>query len=220
MMGKQFATVITLIVAGELFAKGLIATGTIDYLIEGTKHLGLPAYAIMIVVAFISISSVVMGSGNAPFFAFAPLVPDFAQQFGVSTILLLMPMQLSTGLARVMSPIAAVAITAVVVAVARCSGINPFALVGASDVEFQFPSGMPLRLRPSNVRPPYAFRPMRFLCHPAFGRCSGAPHYACDRSRYDLGFGLGAPHGKRPRTPPRCYDFAAKRLFRKRKGAP
>ena len=125
MMGKQFAAVITLIVAGELFAKGLMATGTIDYLIEATKHLGLPAYAIMIVVvAFISVSSIVMGSGNAPFFAFAPLVPDFAQQFGVSTILLLMPMQLSTGLARVMSPI-----TAVVVAVAGCSGISPFALV-------------------------------------------------------------------------------------------
>lgn len=109
----------------ELFAKGLIATGTIDYLIAGTQNLGLPAYAIMIVVvSFISISCVVMGSGNAPFFAFAPLVPDFAQQFGVSTILLLMPMQLSTGLARVMSPI-----TAVVVAVAGCSGISPFALV-------------------------------------------------------------------------------------------
>ena len=129
---------ITLIVAVELFAKGLIATGTIDYLIEGTKHPGLPAYAIMIVVvAFISISSVVMGSGNAPFFAFAPLVPDFAQRFGISTILLLMPMQLSTGLARVMFPIAAVAITAVVVAVTGCSWINPFALVGAR----QMPSG-------------------------------------------------------------------------------
>ena len=114
MMGRQFATVITLIVAGA-----------IDYLIAGTQNLGLPAYAIMIVVvSFISISCVVMGSGNAPFFAFAPLVPDFAQQFGVSTILLLMPMQLSTGLARVMSPI-----TAVVVAVAGCSGISPFALV-------------------------------------------------------------------------------------------
>ena len=125
MMGKQFATVVTLIVAGELFAKGLIATGTIDYLIEGTKNLGLPAYAIMIlVVAFISVSSIVMGSGNAPFYAFAPLVPDFAQQFGVSTILLMMPMQLSTGLARVLSPI-----TAVVVAVAGCSGISPFQLV-------------------------------------------------------------------------------------------
>ena len=125
MMGKQFATVVTLVVAGELFAKGLIATGTIDYLIDATKNLGLPAYAIMIVVVtFISVASVVMGSGNAPFYAFAPLVPDFAKEFGVSTILLLMPMQLSTGLARVMSPI-----TAVVVAVAGCSGINPFALV-------------------------------------------------------------------------------------------
>lgn len=124
-MGRQFATVITLIVAGELFAKGLIATGTIDTLISALQGAGLPAYAIMIVaVAFISVCSVVMGSGNAPFYAFAPLVPDFAQQFGVSTFLLMMPMQLSTGLARVMSPI-----TAVVVAVAGCSGINPFALI-------------------------------------------------------------------------------------------
>ncbi len=125
MMGRQFASVITLIVAGELFAKGLIATGTINYLIAGTQNLGLPAYAIMIVVvAFISLSCIVMGSGNAPFYAFSPLVPDFAQQFGVSTILLLMPMQLATGLARVLSPI-----TAVVVAVAGTAGINPFALV-------------------------------------------------------------------------------------------
>ena len=125
MMGKQFATVITLIVAGELFAKGLMATGTIDTLIEGTKNLGLPAYAIMIVMtAFISVATVVMGSGNAPFFAFAPLVPGFAEQFGVSTSLLLIPMQLSTGIARCMSPI-----TACVVAVAGCSGLSPFALV-------------------------------------------------------------------------------------------
>ena len=35
-----------------------------------------------------------------------------------------MPMQLSTGMARNMSPI-----TAVVVAVAGCSGISPFALI-------------------------------------------------------------------------------------------
>ena len=78
----------------------------------------------IVVVTFISIASVVMGSGNAPFYAFSPLMPDFAQQFGVSTILLLMPMQLSTGMARNMSPI-----TAVVVAVAGCSGISPFALI-------------------------------------------------------------------------------------------
>ena len=101
-----------------------------DVLTQGMEFFSMmgkqfPAYAIMIVVVtFISVASVVMGSGNAPFYAFAPLVPDFAKEFGVSTILLLMPMQLSTGLARVMSPI-----TAVVVAVAGCSGINPFALV-------------------------------------------------------------------------------------------
>lgn len=125
MMGKQFAVVITLIVAGEMFAKGLIATGTIDYLIGCMQGMGLPAALIMIVmVLFITVASIIMGSGNAPFFAFAPLLPDFAQQFGVSTVFLIMPMQLATGLARPASPI-----TAVVIAVAGCSGISPFEIV-------------------------------------------------------------------------------------------
>ena len=93
-MGKQFARVVTLVVAGEIFAQGLMATGTVAYLIDVTKGLGLSGALIMVVMTlFITIISIVMGSGNAPFFAFAPLVPDFAREFGVSTILLILPMQ-------------------------------------------------------------------------------------------------------------------------------
>ena len=44
---------------------------------------------------------------------------NFAQQFGVSTILLLMPMQLSTGMARNMSPITAVVVATVAVPLVR-----------------------------------------------------------------------------------------------------
>ncbi|MCF0253966.1 MAG: C4-dicarboxylate transporter DcuC [Duodenibacillus sp.] len=124
-MGKQFAAVVTLIVAGEVFAQGLIATGAVKYLISATQSLGLPGTAIMIVmVVFISVVSVVMGSGNAPFFAFAPLVPGFAKELGVSTMLLILPMQFATSLARTVSPI-----TAVVVAVAGASGISPFEII-------------------------------------------------------------------------------------------
>ncbi len=124
-MGKQFARVVTLVVAGEIFAQGLMATGTVAYLIDVTKGLGLSGALIMVVMTlFITIISIVMGSGNAPFFAFAPLVPDFAREFGVSTILLILPMQFATSLGRTVSPI-----TGVIVAVAGCAGISPFEIV-------------------------------------------------------------------------------------------
>lgn len=124
-MGSQFARVVSLIVAGEVFAQGLMATGTVAYLIEATKNLGLSGIVIMIVLTiFITIISVIMGSGNAPFFAFAPLVPDFAKEFGVSTILLILPMQFATSLGRTISPI-----TGVIIAVAGAAGVSPFAIV-------------------------------------------------------------------------------------------
>ena len=124
-MGKQFARVVTLVVAGEIFAQGLMATGTVAYLIDVTKGLGLSGGLMLVVMSlFITFFSIVMGSGNAPFFAFAPLVPDFAREFGVSTILLILPMQFATSLGRTVSPI-----TGVIVAVAGCAGISPFEIV-------------------------------------------------------------------------------------------
>lgn len=124
-MGTQFARVVSLVVAGEIFAQGLIATGSVDYLIDFTKSLGLSGIAIMVVMTvFITVISVVMGSGNAPFFAFAPLVPDFAKEFGVSTVSLILPMQFATSLGRTVSPI-----TAVIIAVAGASGISPFEII-------------------------------------------------------------------------------------------
>ena len=115
----------TLVVAGEIFAQGLMATGTVAYLIDVTKGLGLSGALIMVVMTlFITVISIVMGSGNAPFFAFAPLVPDFARELGVSTILLILPMHFATALGHTVSPI-----TGVIVAVAGCAGISPFEIV-------------------------------------------------------------------------------------------
>ena len=125
MMGKQFARVVSLVVAGEVFAQGLIATGAVNYMIDFTKNLGLSGIAIMVVMTiFITVISIVMGSGNAPFFAFAPLVPGFAKEFGVSTVSLILPMQFATSLGRTVSPI-----TSVIIAVAGASGISPFEIV-------------------------------------------------------------------------------------------
>lgn len=124
-MGKQFATVVTLIVAGETFANGLTSVGAIDAIISGAQSAGLGA-SIMIVImtAIISVTAIVMGSGNAPFFAFAALAPDTAAGVGISAIKILLPMQFAAGIARSISPI-----TAVIVAVAGVANIDPFKVV-------------------------------------------------------------------------------------------
>ncbi len=124
-MGAQFATVITLIVAGEVFANGLKMSGGIDGLINGAKALGLHgAVFTVVMVAIISVASIVMGSGNAPFFAFASLVPDVAKSVGVSAVSMILPMQFACSLARSVSPI-----TAVIVAVSGVAGVSPVDVV-------------------------------------------------------------------------------------------
>lgn len=124
-MGSQFANVITLIVAGEFFALGLTKIGVISALIDSTKSAGLGAQPmILVMTAIIVVSSILMGSGNAPFFAFAALAPVVAASVDLNPIVMLMPMQLSAGIARSVSPI-----TAVIVAVSGISGVSPFEVV-------------------------------------------------------------------------------------------
>ena len=121
-MGMQMANVVTLIVAGQAFAKGLMAMGAINTMIEGSKSLGFGPMPMMIVmVLIIAVCSVVMGSGNAPFFAFAGLTPSIAAASNVSAALLLVPMQFASSIARTMSPI-----TAVIVVCAGMANVSSF----------------------------------------------------------------------------------------------
>ncbi|MGV6988470.1 C4-dicarboxylate transporter DcuC [Testudinibacter sp. P80/BLE/0925] len=124
-MGKQFAVVITLIVAGETFAKGLTAVGAIDTIISGAQNSGFGVFTMTaVMVGIIALSAVVMGSGNAPFFAFAALAPKVASSIGVPSVLMLLPMQLVAGIARSVSPI-----TAVIVAVSGVANVSPFDII-------------------------------------------------------------------------------------------
>lgn len=124
-MGKQFATVVSLVIAGEFFSLGLTATGTIDLLIKSAQNAGFSASVMAVVMtAFIVAACIVMGSGQAPFFAFSSLAPKLGAEMGVPAVHILVPMQFGAGLARAMSPI-----TAVVIAVSGVSGISPFELV-------------------------------------------------------------------------------------------
>lgn len=66
-MGMQMANVVTLIVAGQVFAQGLMSMGVIDTLIKSSQNAGFsPMLMMVVMVSIIAVSSVVMGSGNAP----------------------------------------------------------------------------------------------------------------------------------------------------------
>ena len=124
-LGMQMANVITLIVAGETFAKGLMTMGTIDAIIASAQSSGFGAVGmILVMIGIIAVSSVIMGSGNAPFFAFAALTPTVAAKMSVAPVVMLLPMHFAASAARAMSPI-----TAVIVVASSMGGVSPFDVV-------------------------------------------------------------------------------------------
>lgn len=124
-LGMQMANVITLIIAGQTFAQGLLSMGTIATMIEGSKSLGFgPMSMMLVMVAIIGISAIVMGSGNAPFFAFAALTPAVAAHTGLHPVLMLLPMHFAASIMRSCSPI-----TAVIVVASGMGGVSSFDLV-------------------------------------------------------------------------------------------
>ena len=124
-MCMQMANVVTLIVAGQVFAQGLMSMGVIDTLIKNSQNAGFsPMLMMVVMVSIIAISSVVMGSGNAPFFAFAALTPAVAQASGIAPVLFLLPMHFAASIARTCSPI-----TAVIVVASGMGNVSPFDLV-------------------------------------------------------------------------------------------
>lgn len=124
-MGNIFKTVVTLIIAADIFAKGLISLGFIDGLIDISQSLGFGAIGIGIVMTImIFLASMLMGSGNASFFAFGPLVPKIAKQLGVESTSIILPMQLSASMGRTVSPVAGV-----IIAVSDVAGVTTLEIV-------------------------------------------------------------------------------------------
>ena len=124
-MGAVFANVVTLIICAEIFSKGLICLGFIDALVEGCTSLGFTGVLISIVIiAIIFLAAILMGSGNASFFSFGPLVPDIAGKVGMNPVEMILPMQLSSSMGRAISPIAGV-----IVAIAEVAGVSTNELV-------------------------------------------------------------------------------------------
>lgn len=123
-MGNVFTSVVTLIVAAEVFSKGLISLGFIDSLVSLTTHLGLSGIGISVVITTIIFgAAVLMGSGNAAFFSFGPLLPGIATHLGLPAYAMVLPMQLAASMGRAASPIAGI-----IVAIAGVAGVSPIEL--------------------------------------------------------------------------------------------
>lgn len=110
-MGNIFKTVVTLIIAADIFSKGLMALGFIDGMLMLSENFGFGYVGFGIVLSvMIFLAAMLMGSGNAAFFAFGPLVPGIAGKLGVSTASLILPMNFAASMGRTVSPVAGVII--------------------------------------------------------------------------------------------------------------
>ena len=124
-MGDIFKSVVTLIVAADLFSKGLISLGFIDGLVAGSQHIGLGGAGIGVVMTImIFLASILMGSGNAAFFAFGPLIPKIAAPLAIDSVTMILPMAFAASMGRTVSPIAGV-----LVAVAALAKVSPVDVV-------------------------------------------------------------------------------------------
>lgn len=121
-MAKQFYIVVSLIIAGEFFGNGLLKIGVVDSLIQSVMAAGFGLKFMILVISAVMMScAFLMGSGNAAFFAFAGLAPKIAAYLKVDSVVILLPMELTSGFGRCMSPI-----TAAIVAIAGVAGASPF----------------------------------------------------------------------------------------------
>ena len=124
-MGNIFKTVVTLIITADIFAKGLISLGFISGLLDISQNLGLGVVGIGIVMTLmIFLASMLMGSGNASFFAFGPLIPKISKSLGVETTEIILPMQLSASMGRTVSPVAGL-----IIATAEIAKVSTIAIV-------------------------------------------------------------------------------------------
>ena len=120
-MSEIFVSVVSLVIAADLFAKGLIALGFVDFLLQTGSGLGMGGLGLGILLTLMIFgSAVLMGSGNAAFFAFGPLVPTIAAAIAVTGPYLMLPMQLAASLGRTISPV-----SGVLVAVSGQAGLSP-----------------------------------------------------------------------------------------------
>lgn len=120
-MGSSFATVVSLVVAAETFAAGILSLGVIDTVIKASQTAGFGEHAMIIVMqAIVAGATFITGSGDGTLFSFASLAPAIVKHLGIDPVHMLLPMQFMASAVRSMSPVSAVCI-----AVAGLAAVSP-----------------------------------------------------------------------------------------------
>ncbi len=129
-MGEIFSSVVTLIVAAEIFAMGVKATGLIGSLVAMVESnaLGSGVMAVVLVL-LLGTAALLTGSGNAALFSFAGMIPGIAGRMNTSIASLILPSQFAGGMFRSFSPVAGV-----IIAVAGVANVTPFAIIKRTSV--------------------------------------------------------------------------------------
>ena len=101
----------SILIGAAVFAEAIKMLGGITIIsntLAAVKSAPIITMALMSMITFFA--GMLLGSGNASWYAFGPLVPDVTAQMGVFTATIALPMQLSSGIGRCMSPVAGVVI--------------------------------------------------------------------------------------------------------------
>lgn len=110
-MGTSFASVVSILIGAAVFAQAIKLLGGITIISNALAAFkGAPIITVTLMSLITFFAGMLLGSGNASWYAFGPLVPDVTASMGVSTATIALPMQLSSGIGRCMSPVAGVVI--------------------------------------------------------------------------------------------------------------
>lgn len=110
-MGTCFANIVSIVIAAAIFAEAIKQIGGVTIVANFLASLNGGLLITMFLMSLITFGAVILlGSGNASWYAFGPLVPGIADQMGVSALYIALPMQLATAIGRSLSPVAGVVI--------------------------------------------------------------------------------------------------------------
>ena len=121
-MGVCAANIVSILIAAAVFAQAVKMLNGVTVLSNILAELQGATIITVIALSLITfMTGMILGSGNAAWYAFGPLVPDIAAKLGIAPTVISTPMQLSPAIGRSMSPVAGVVI----------------AVAGMADVEVQ-----------------------------------------------------------------------------------
>ena len=110
-MGVCAANIVSILIGAAVFAQAVKLLNGVTVISNMLASIeGAPIITVFFMSTITFLSGLILGSGNAAWYAFGPLVPDVATTLGIGIEVISVPMQLAPAMGRTMSPVAGVTI--------------------------------------------------------------------------------------------------------------